>query len=194
MIKKNSKKRSVDLEESIPVSTTEDDSRTVFLVGDIDVELIKTVTERIVLLSEHAPKVPIHLIINTGGGSIDDTFMLYDLIKYIPTPVYTVGLGAIMSAGCLLLAAGEKGKRKMGKNARMMYHCGTDYMEGSIFEIKARYEAFEKLEKQYDKCFAFETGLTLEQVEKLYNKEGPKADKYISATEALQLGIVDHLI
>lgn len=174
--------------------TTGGDSRVIYLVGDIGEDLIRMTTERIVDLSMKSPKSPIHMIINTCGGDVDDTFMLYDLMKYVPTPIHTVGLGKIMSAGCLLLAAGTKGKRKMGKNARIMYHCGWDYIEGSIFEMRANLASFEKREHQYDLKFAEETGMTIEQVEELYNKNGPTADTYISAEEALKYGIIDEII
>lgn len=173
---------------------TDDESRTVYLVGDIDESLIKETVERIVSLSEKSPKKPITLIINTYGGNVDDTFMLYDLMKYISTPIHTVGLGKIMSAGCLLLAAGKKGKRKLGRNARVMYHMGWEYTGGSIWEMKANIEAFERQEVLYDQKFAEETGMSLKNVEKLYNKYGPTADKYLTAEQALQLGIVDELI
>lgn len=172
----------------------EDESRTVYLVGDIGEELIKATTERIIALSERHPKKPITMIVNTYGGNVDDTFMLYDLMKYIPTPIHTVGLGKIMSAGCLLLAAGKKGQRKIGKNARVMYHCGWDSTFGTVFEMRANLDSFEKQELQYDTAFAKETGLTIEEVEKLYDKNGPTHDHYISAEEALKLGIVDELI
>jgi len=172
----------------------DDDSRSVFLVGDVTEEVIKAVTEKIIHLSEKRPKRPINLIINTYGGDVDDTFMLYDMMKYIPTPIHTVGLGKIMSAGCLLLAAGEKGERKIGKNARVMYHLGWDHTVGTIFELRASLDAFEKQEQQYDAAFAEETGLSIKEVEKLYNKNGPTADKYISAQEALDLGVVDEII
>jgi len=173
---------------------TDDESRTVYLVGDIDESLIKETVEKIVSLSERAPKKPITLIINTYGGDVDDTFMLYDLMKYIPTPIHTVGLGKIMSAGCLLLAAGKKGKRKIGKNARVMYHCGWQYTGGSIWEMRANLAAFEKQERQYDERFAEETGMTLKDVEKLYNKYGPTADTYCTPEQAKNFNIIDEII
>jgi ATP-dependent protease ClpP protease subunit len=75
-----------------------------------------------------------------------------------------------------------------------MYHLGWDCTTGTIFEIKAFLDAFEKQEKQYDTAFAEETGLSLEEVEELYGKNGPTADRYISAEEAVDLGIVDEII
>jgi ATP-dependent Clp protease protease subunit len=187
-------KRSNDVEVQYEDSIEDNTSRTIFLIGDIDEEIIKVTAERLITLSELDYRKPINLIINTNGGSVEDTFMLYDLIKYVPTPIHTVGLGKIMSAGCLLLASGEKGKRLIGKNARLMYHVGTSEHEGNIFEIRSHLEAFERQEKQYDKLFAFETGMTLENVEKLYNKHGPTMDTYITPSQAIKLGIVDSFI
>lgn len=193
--KKVTKKRNDDSEYSESSdSESEDGTRNVYLVGPIDEELIKSVTEKVINLSEKDPRKPINLIISTHGGEVDDTFMLYDMMKYVPTPIHTVGLGKIMSAGCLLLAAGEKGHRKIGKNARVMYHLGWEHAFGTIFELKSFVEAFDKQEKQYDSAFAKETGMTLKQVEKLYDKNGPTADKFITADEALSLGIVDEII
>ena len=192
--KRRTQKRHEEIYELHDEEILNEESRTVYLVGDIDEELIRVTTERMVYLSEKNPKKPIHLIINTFGGEVDDTFMLYDLMKYVPTPIHTVGLGKIMSAGCLLLAAGTKGERKIGKNARIMYHCGWDNIGGTLFEMKSSLEAFEKQENQYDRRFSEETGLSLAEVEKLYNKHGPTADAYISAEEAIKLGICDSLI
>lgn len=172
----------------------DDEHRTVYLVGDIDKDMMREVIEKIVTLSERAPKKPITLIINTHGGDVDDTFMLYDLMNFVPTPIRTVGLGGIMSAGCLLLASGTKGMRLMGKNARLMYHCGWDFFGGTVFEIKASLAAFEVQEELYDRRFAEATGMTLADVQKLYNKQGPTADMYLSAEKCLELGIVDELV
>lgn len=194
MVKRSVKKRTAAPVEHEPEIPVESESRTVYLVGNIDEDLIQQAVEKLVTLSEKRPNIPIHLIISTYGGVVDDTFMLYDLIKHMPTPVYTVGLGKVMSAGCLLLAAGTKGHRKLGRNARVMYHCGWEVSAGSVWEMRANLKAFEDQERQYDTRFAEETGMTLKQVEDLYNRYGPTADRYLSAEEALKLNIVDALI
>ncbi len=170
------------------------ESRTVFLVGDIEELNMRDVAERLVSLSEKDRNSPISLIISTYGGTVYDAFFLYDLMKFLPTPIHTVGLGKIMSAGCLLLAAGEKGSRKLGKNAVIMYHAGADEAAGNIFQIETRLEAFKIEENKYDTCFAKETGLTLQRIQKLYNLDKHVADRYIYPDEALKLGIVDKLI
>ncbi len=171
-----------------------ENSRTIFLVGEIDSFLIKDVTEKLFTLVEKNPTKHIELVINTTGGTIDDTFMLYDLIKYLPTEIHTIGLGSIQSAGCLLLAAGAKGKRKMGKNARLMYHAGWISIEGTIFELQARLNEFNRMEKKYDELFASEIGASIEDVEALYDKLGPTKDRYLDSEQCKKLNIVDIIL
>ena len=190
--KKNANKESKKL--GFPHYDNGGESRSVFLIGDIDEESSKTAVEKIIELAEKNSIAPIYLIISTCGGSIDDTMMLYDLMRFVKAPIITIGLGKIMSAGCLLLAAGEKGHRKMGKNARLMYHLGWDVNSGSVFEQKSALEEFQRQETQFDSLFAKEINKTLEEVEALYGKSGPTVDSYLTAEQCLENGIVDELI
>ena len=194
MARKNMKTRLSVNEDSEHYSLSDDETRTVYLMGDIDEESVKSVTEKVITLSERNIKAPIQLVINTLGGEIDEALMLYDLMKFIRTPIHTVGLGKVMSAGCLLLAAVFKGKRRMGKNARLMYHMGWYSACGTIFEIENVLNESKKQETQYDRLFAFETGMNIEDVERLYNKNGPTVDRYLSADECLSRGVIDALI
>lgn len=191
--KKNSKNDELQPEVQ-NVGTSSEESRTIFFIGDVQQDTVSLAIENLVGLVERDPKKPITLVINTHGGDVYDTFALYDMIKYIPTPIFTVGLGRIMSAGCLLLACGQKGQRKIGSNARLMYHAGWDHFGGTAWEAKAQIEEFSFLERRYDELFAKETGMSLNDVAKLYNRDGPTANKYLSADEAIKLGIADELI
>ena len=58
-------------------------------------------------------KKPIDFYISTYGGSADDMFSLYDVMRQIreDNEIHTIGMGKVMSAGVLLLAAGTTGKR-----------------------------------------------------------------------------------
>lgn len=170
----------------------DESSRTILFVGDVSEELVKSTAERLIQLAEKDSKKPIHLIINTHGGFVYDAFMLYDLIKFLPVPVYTIGLGKIMSAGCLLLAAGKK--RKMGRNATIMYHASWSSSAGTVWQMKSELEENERLEQRFNELFALETGMSIEDVNKLYNSKGPTVDTYITAEVALKKGIIDELI
>ena len=72
------------------------------------------------LLPEGKEKKPVEFYINTYGGSADDMFGMYDIMRNIrdTTEIHTCGIGKVMSAGVLLLASGTKGKRKGSKTAR----------------------------------------------------------------------------
>lgn len=181
-----------DDDDSFDLGSVECDSRTIFLVGDVTEPLIKHVVMGIFRLSEAHALKPINLVINTYGGSVDETFALYDAMKFSAAPVRTIGLGKIMSAGCLMLAAGQKGHRAMGKNARMMYHAGYEFNGGDVFSQKNNLREFERTEKQYDLLVAKETGKSLKQIEALYKPR--RVDRYMTAQECLRFGFVDRLV
>ena len=64
------------------------------------------------LLPEGKEKKPVEFYINTYGGSADDMFAMYDVMQQVmeETEIHTIGVGKVMSAGTLLLAAGTKGQ------------------------------------------------------------------------------------
>lgn len=62
---------------------------------------------------------PIKLFITSPGGDLDSTFMFYDTMKLIQSPIITVGRFCA-SAASLLLAAGTK--RYLFPHAKVMLH------------------------------------------------------------------------
>lgn len=177
-----------------PTDSPHDDSesRIVFMTGDVNETLVKSVMEKLFELAESNATKPIHLIVNTYGGSVDETFALYDAMRIIPAPVHTVGLGKIMSAGCLILAAGVKGERKMGRNSRLMYHAGFEVAHGDIFAVENHLVEFKRTERLYDELTAKECNRTVEEVEALYKPA--RLDKYMDAAAALAFGFVDKIV
>lgn len=168
----------------------EPESRTLFLVGDVTESSIKTVIHGLFSLSEKSLE-PIYLIINTYGGSVDEALALYDAMKIVPAPVRTVGLGKVMSAGCLILAAGEHGHRKMGRQSRMMFHAGYESTGGDIFMHENNLKEFQRTERQYDELVAKETGQSLSKVRALYLPK--RLDRYMTAPQCLKFGFIDEL-
>ena len=109
--------------------------RIVSLYGEIDEEQCAEVAFTLLALSEMGvelePEVEggptgeaIKLLISTAGGSASDMLAVYDAMRMVKLacPVETIGLGKVMSAGVLLLAAGTRGKRRIGRNCRVMIH------------------------------------------------------------------------
>lgn len=168
----------------------QDDSRNVFLHSDVSESSVSNVIAQLLHLAETS-RDPIHLIVSTYGGSVDEMFGLYDTIKLLPCPVHTVGLGKVMSAGVLLLASGARGHRMMGARSRIMVHSVSAGIYGNVFDIENETRELRRLNDLMISSLIEETKMTRRQVERLLD---PKLDVYLTADEAVRLGIVDKVI
>ena len=112
-------------------------------------------------------------------------------MKYCPTPIHTVGFGKIMSAGVLLLAAGVKDKRLIGKNARIMIHSTWGITAGNIFEAENEMKEWKRQQLQLEKCLAHETNKSLNEIKEIMKD---RFNKFLSADEAIKFGIVDSIV
>ena len=107
------------------------------------------------------------------------------------TEIQTVGMGKVMSAGVLLLAAGTKGTRRIGKNCRVMFHSVVAGSHGSLHNLLNEMEAVEHLQQMYIDCLVKETKLTKKQIKNLLER---KVNVYLSAEEAVEYGIADIIV
>jgi len=129
----------------------------------------------------------------TYGGSADDMFALYDVLNIVKetTEVHTIGVGKVMSAGVLLLAAGTKGKRKIGRNCRVMIHNVAGGSFGILPNMANELEAIEKIQEAYIDALVDNSKLTKKKLTKMLNE---KVNIYLDAEEAVKLGIADIII
>jgi ATP-dependent Clp protease protease subunit len=143
--------------------------------------------------SNEDDKKPITFYLSTYGGNADDMFAMYDMMRKIreTTEIHTVGLGKVMSAGVLMLAAGTKGKRTVGKNCRIMIHSVMGGNHGSLHNMMNEMEAIEQLQDMYCDALISETKLTRVKLKKMLER---KVNVYLSAEEAVELGIADEII
>jgi ATP-dependent Clp protease protease subunit len=96
-----------------------------------------------------------------------------------------------MSAGVLLLAAGTKGKRRIGQNCRVMIHSVIAGSHGSLHNLLNEMEAVEQLQQMYIDSLVAETKMTKKQLKKMLER---KVNVYLSAEEAVELGIADIIV
>ena len=134
---------------------------------------------------------PIEFYLSTYGGSADDMFALYDVMRQIESEIHTIGVGKVMSAGVLLLAAGTKGKRKIGKYCRVMIHSAMAGSHGSLPNLLNEVEALQILQADYINALVDETTMSKEDIKKMLER---KVNVYLSAEEAVELGIADIII
>ena len=194
-------------------ASSEDDHpplRTIGLVGDLDEEKageiisgllmmrhtgIKKVPKNLEDLDEGFEEVkePMEFVISTHGGSAAEMFGIYDVLRFLQSEdfeVKTVGLGKVMSAGVLLLAAGTKGARRIGQHTRVMVHQVSSGHHGSVSSMENEVEEIKNLQEIYITCLARETDMTKRHIKKLFNR---KEDVYISAEQAVEYGIADEI-
>lgn len=169
----------------------QDNNRIVFLHGDVTEQVIASVIAQLLHLATLSTK-PIHLVLSTYGGSVDEMFSLYDTIKFLPAPVHTVALGKVMSAGVLLLASGTKGKRLIGASSRIMMHPISGGAMGNIFEVENQTKEMRALQDRMVTMLAKETNMKRPYIERFVM--GRKVDHYLTPDEAIKLGIADKII
>ena len=183
-------KNNSEMSQSIAVDAG-DGSRLVVLHGDVNESSVSLVVAQLLHLASLSSHKPIHLVISTYGGSVDEMFTLYDTIKFIPCPVHTIALGKVMSAGVLLLASGAKGKRMIGRSARIMIHPVSGGVAGNVFEVINDTKEHKRLQDQMVAAIVKETKSTKSQIEKIMSSGH---DYYLLPDQAIKMGIVDKVI
>ena len=191
--------KKIILLDSGATGASEPDLRAVGLFSDVNEEKIAEILHNMLFFnavnmqSEEKDRLPITFYISTYGGNADDMFAMYDMMRTIreSTEIHTVGLGKVMSAGVLMLAAGTKGKRYVGKNCRVMIHSVMGGNHGSLHNMMNEMEAIEQLQDMYCDALIAETRLTRAKLKKMLER---KVNVYLSAEEAVELGIADEII
>jgi ATP-dependent Clp protease protease subunit len=103
--------------------------------------------------------------------------------------VATYCIGQAASMGAMLLTAGEKGKRFALPNSRVMIHQPLGGFGGSTTEILIRTKEFLNIKKRMNELLSKHSGQSVETIEK-----GTDRDNFMSATDAKEFGLVDHVL
>ena len=139
-------------------------------------------------------KPNIDFYISTNGGNADEMFGIYDMMRKIKdtgvASVSAYGLGKVMSAGVLLLASGTKGKRYVGKHCRIMIHSVIGGSSGPMHQLENEFAEVKKIQDGYIQALVNESSMTEKQLRKLLKR---KTNIYLSAEEAVELGIADEV-
>jgi len=163
--------------------------RIIFLQGTVDDNSANLIVAQMLFLQFEDPKADIHLYINSPGGSVTAGLSIYDTMQYVTCDVATYCIGQAASMGALLLTAGARGKRNALPHARVMIHQPAAGTEGTTTEILIHAKEFLRLKKDLNEILLKHTGQSLERVEKDTDR-----DKFMSAKEAMEYGIVDHVL
>jgi ATP-dependent Clp protease protease subunit len=182
---KKQKKTETEIEKA-----TFDDSN-YFLVGGIENDTVMSVVKWIYEANEN-DKVegPINLYINSEGGQVCDAYALIDVMRSSRKPVATIGLGVICSAAFMILAAGAKGHRKLGKNTSVMMHQLNHDWGGNYADLKSLGSEIDYHHKRMIKILEDSTGLDKQGVQDNFLQP---TDRWFTSQEAVKLGVVDKI-
>lgn len=164
--------------------------RIIFLGSPVTDDVANIIIAQLLFLNADNPERDIHLYINSPGGSVSAGMAIYDTIQFLKSPVNTICMGMAASMGAFLLAAGRPGKRSALPHARIMIHQPSQSGGGgsaSDIEIQAREILY--LRERLNALLAKHTGRPVEQIERDTDR-----DRFMSAEEAKEYGLIDHVI
>jgi ATP-dependent Clp protease, protease subunit len=166
------------------------EDRIIFLGTPISDDIANAVMAQLLCLQSMDPERPISIYLNSPGGSFTALTAIYDTMRYIKPDVQTVCLGQAASAAAVLLAAGTKGKRLALPNSRILIHQPATeggYGQSSDLEIQAR--EILRIRSLMEGMLAEATGQEVEKISRDIER-----DKYLTAEEAVEYGIVDAIL
>jgi ATP-dependent Clp protease, protease subunit len=163
--------------------------RIVLLGSEVDDAVANRLCAQLLLLSAEDPRGDISLYINSPGGSVSAGLAIYDTMRVIPNDVSTLALGLAGSMAQFLLCAGAAGKRFSLPHAQVLMHQGSAGFGGTAADIEIYAEQLGRTGATMMRLISEHTGQPLERVE-----HDSSRDRWFSAEEARDYGIVDHIV
>ncbi len=163
--------------------------RIIFIGTPIDDMVANLVIAQMLYLQMEDAKKDIHLYINSPGGVVTGGMAIYDTMNFLQCDIQTFCVGMAASMSTVLLAAGTKGKRFALPNSRVMIHQPSGGAGGQAADITIAAREILRWRKTLSEVIARHTGKPQEQVDKDSDR-----DYYLSALEAKEYGIVDHVV
>lgn len=135
-------------------------------------------------------KDPITIFVNGPGGSIYAGLGIYDMMENIKASgiiIKTRGIGIAASMQSFLLSAGTKGERKVFPNCTIMIHQPSMGAIGQVTDVEIAYKEGQRLKDRL-------TDLYIQHGANPQVKELMDRDKWLTAQESLELGLIDGIL
>lgn len=164
------------------------ETRTLTIFGEVNMKMAQEVAQKLLILDSESHD-PIKIFINSPGGHVESGDTIFDMIRFVKSPVKVVGTGWVASAGALIYAAAEKENRYSLPNTRFLLHQPMGGARGQAADIAIEAEEILKMRKRLNEIFAEQTGQPLEKVE-----HDTDRNFWMSAKEAVDYGLVGKII
>ena len=162
-------------------------TRTILLSGEVNKPLAERVIRQLLLLEAESSD-PIKVMIDSPGGDVNAGYAIFDMIRFVNAPVYTIGMGLVASAGALILLASPKERRIGLPNSSYLIHQPLSGIRGVATEIEIHAKEMDKLRIKLNQLIADETGQSMKQVEKDTDR-----DYWMDAPEAVKYGLISRV-
>jgi len=140
-------------------------------------------------LESENPDKDISLYINSPGGVVSAGMAIYDTMQFIKPDVSTLCIGQAASMGAFLLAAGQKGKRFVLPNSRVMIHQPLGGFQGQASDIEIHAKEILYLKDRLNQLLAEHTGQPIETL-----RRDTDRDNFLGAEESVSYGLVDQVL
>ncbi len=165
--------------------------RRVFLSSQVDDVSANRIIRKLWYLDSLDPTKPILFVIHSPGGSVDSGLAIWDQIKMINAPVYTLVTGLAASMGSILSLAAAEGKRFASPMARIMIHQPmlSGVMHGQATDLEIQAKEILKTREQLIDIYMQQTKKDRKAIEKALDR-----DTWMNAKEALAFGLLDKVV
>lgn len=163
-------------------------NRTVTLFGEINDDVARRTTEKLLALSYESDD-PITIYIGSPGGHVESGDTIFDMIRFIKPVVRTIGTGWVGSIATHIYLAPEKENRLSLPNTRFLIHQPHGGMGGTASDVEIHAREILKTRERINATIAERTGQSLERVEKDTDR-----DYWMSPEESVEYGIVGRII
>jgi ATP-dependent Clp endopeptidase proteolytic subunit ClpP len=179
------------VEHSYARERASDDAVHVYrFIGAVTGDSVRKASSKLTEWSRMDPGSDMEIIFNSPGGYIFEGMALFDLIQGLRADGHQVTTGShgyAASMAGILLQAGDV--RWIGHQSWLMIHRAAFGASGQTFEVEDAVEFTKRLEERIVDIFTSRSTLTTRQVKTNWNRK----DWWISADEALTLGLVDEV-
>ena len=163
-------------------------TRSIILSGEINKDSADKLIRDLLILDNES-KDPVKIYINSPGGDVDAGYAIYDMIRFVSSPVTLIGTGLVASAAALILLAVPAERRVGLPNSSYLIHQPLSKMRGNATEIEIHALQLEKIKAKINKVISEATGKSLKQVEKDTDR-----DYWLNAQEALEYGLISRVV
>jgi len=165
--------------------------RIVFMTGEVETNMCNIIVAQMLFLEAENSESPINLYINSPGGSVYDGLAVYDIMQYIKCPVATYVTGMAASMGSFIAQAGTPGMRFLLPRAITMIHQPSSGTRGKVSDMEIDLLESLRIKKEMTELYVVHNskGVTYDKFAELMDR-----DKWLTAPQAIDLGLADQII